>query len=181
MWASWPETRQPIFGNSDERTTAAAVLSLLPAAAAGDDEATAARDKGIQWLVDTKTDDDPQSIALRLVMCRRLGRATAESDVLVERIRQRQNSDGGWSQTSDMASDAWATGQALYALAHAGLKPDDPAVDRGSAFLVKTQRDDGSWPMTSRPIKPGAEGSKSLIPITAAGSAWAIMGLARSH
>jgi hypothetical protein len=180
-WASWPETRQPIFGNSDERTTAAAVLSLLPAAASGDDEARTARDKGLQWLVETKTDDDPQSIALRLVLWRRLGRPTAESDGLVQRIRERQNSDGGWSQASDMASDAWATGQALYALAHAGIKSDDPTIERGNAFLVKTQRDDGSWPMTSRPIKPGDEGAKSLIPITAAGSAWAVMGLARSR
>ena len=36
-WASWPETRPPIFGNSDERTTAPPPWLLLPAAAAGDD------------------------------------------------------------------------------------------------------------------------------------------------
>ena len=81
-----------------------------------------------------------------------------------------------------MASDAWATGQALYALAHAGIKPDDPAIDRGHCLSwSSTQRDDGSWPMTSRPIKPGDEGAKSLIPITAAGSSWAVMGLVRSR
>ena len=38
-WASWPETRPPIFGNSDERATVSAVLAVLPAAAAGDDAA----------------------------------------------------------------------------------------------------------------------------------------------
>jgi hypothetical protein len=79
-----------------------------------------------------------------------------------------------------MASDAWATGQALYALAHAGVKPDDAAVARGQAFLVKTQREDGSWPMTSRPTAPGGKGARSLIPITGAGSAWAVLGLVRS-
>jgi hypothetical protein len=180
-WASWPETRQPIFGNSDERATALAVLSLLPAAEAGDVDAKAARDKAEQWLVSTKTDDDPQSVALRLVVWRRLGRAAIEWQPLVERIRSRQNADGGWSQTAEMPSDGWATGQALYALAHAGFLSDDPAVHRGQAFLVETQREDGSWPMTSRPIKPGTEGSKSLIPITAAGSAWAILGLVRGQ
>jgi hypothetical protein len=46
---------------------------------------------------------------------------------------------------------------------------------------MKTQRDDGSWPMTSRPVKPGGDGSNSLIPITGAGSAWAVLGLARSR
>jgi hypothetical protein len=179
-WASWPETRQPMFGNSDERTTALATLALLPAAS-GDDSAKAARDKGIQWLTETKSDDDPQSVALRLVLWQRLGRPAAELEPLVQRIRERQNADGGWSQAPDMASDAWATGQALYALAHAGIKLGDPAIERAHAFLIKTQRDDGSWPMTSRPIKPGGEGSKSLIPIVGAGSAWAVMGLARSR
>jgi squalene-hopene/tetraprenyl-beta-curcumene cyclase len=100
---------------------------------------------------------------------------------LVRRIKERQNADGGWSQTKDMDSDAWATGQALYALANAGIKSDDPVITRAHAFLVKTQRDDGSWPMTSRPVKSGGEGCKSLIPITGAGSAWAILGLARSR
>ena len=180
-WASWPETRHPIFGNSDERTTASATLALLPAAAAGDESAKAARDKGAQWLVDTKTDDDPQSVALRLVLWQRLGRPSEEWEPLAKRIQARQNPDGGWSRTPDMPSDAWATGQALYSLAHAGIHSDNPAISRAHAFLIKTQREDGSWAMTSRPTKPGAEGATSLIPITGAGSAWAVMGLVRSR
>jgi hypothetical protein len=180
-WSSWPETRQPIFGNSDERTTLVAMLSLLSAATAGDETAKTARDKGVEWLTATRPEDDPQNIALRLVLWQRLGRPSEESLPLVQRIKERQREDGGWSQTTDMASDAWATGQALYALASAGLKPDDSAIARGHAFLVKSQRDDGSWAMTSRPVKPGGEGSGNLIPITGAGSAWAVMGLARSH
>ncbi len=185
-WAAWPETRPPIFGKSDESMTALATLALLPAAATGDDAAKAARDKAAKWLDATKTDDDPQSVAMRLLLWQRLGRPAAEReaaerDALVKRIKERQNADGGWSQAKDMASDAWATGQALYALAHAGVKPDEPAVARAHAFLVKTQRAEGSWPMTSRPTKPGGEGSKSLIPITGAGSAWAVLGLVRSR
>jgi hypothetical protein len=180
-WNSWPDTRPPIFGNSDERTTALATLALLPTAASGDEAAKAARDKGVAWLERTTTDDDPQSIALRVVLWQRLGRPAEQSAAWVERIRSRQNVDGGWSQTPDMASDAWATGQALYALAHAASNTDDSAIQRGRAFLVKTQRDDGSWPMTSRPTKPGGEGSKSLIPIVGAGSAWAVLGLVRSQ
>jgi hypothetical protein len=180
-WASWPETRPPIFGNSDESMTALATLAVLPAAATGDHSAEAVRDKGVQWLTHAKTDDDPQSIAMRLVLWTRLGRPAEEWQPLVRRIRERQNADGGWSQAKDMASDAWATGQALYALAHAGLKPDEPAIARARAFLIKTQRDDGSWPMSSRPILPGGKGSTSLIPITGAGSAWGVLGLARTR
>jgi hypothetical protein len=65
----------------------------------------------------------------------------------------------------------------LYALAHAGIKPDEPVIARARAFLIETQREDGSWPMSSRPVKPGGGGAKSLIPITGAGSAWAVLGL----
>jgi hypothetical protein len=180
-WSTWPETRPPIFGSSDESLTVLATLAVLPAAAAGDDAAKAVRDKAVRWLAETKTDDDPQSIALRLVLWNRLGRPAKEAEPLVKRIKERQNEDGGWSQTKGMASDAWATGQALYALAHAGVKSDEPAIRRAQAFLIKTQRPDGSWPMTSRPTKPGGEGSKSLIPITGAGSAWAVLGLVRSR
>jgi hypothetical protein len=179
-WSTWPETRPPIFGHSDETLTALAVLAVLPEATAGDDSAKAVRDKGIKWLTETKTDDDPQSIAMRLVLWTRLEGTAKEWKSLVRRIKERQNTDGGWSQTKDMASDAWATGQALYALANAGIKPDEPIIMRAHTFLVKTQRDDGSWPMTSRSVKPGGEGCKSPIPITGAGSAWAILGLVRS-
>jgi hypothetical protein len=180
-WASWPETRPPIFGNSDESMTALATLAVLPAAAAGDDPAKAVRDRGMRWLAETKSDDDPQSLALRLVLWKRLDRPAAEWQPLLRRIQERQNADGGWSQAKEMASDAWATGQALYALAHAGVRPDDPVITRAHAFLVRTQRDDGSWPMTSRPLKPGGAGATSLVPITGAGSAWGVLGLVRSR
>jgi squalene-hopene/tetraprenyl-beta-curcumene cyclase len=180
-WSAWPETRPPIMGESDESMTALATLAVLPTAATGDAAAKAVRDRGVRWLAETRTDDDPQSIATRLVLWRRLGRPAEEWEPLVRRIRERQNADGGWSQAKEMASDAWATGQALYALAHAGIQPDDPVIARAHAFLIETQRDDGSWPMTSRPVKPGGEGSKSLIPITGAGGAWAVLGLVRSR
>lgn len=179
-WSAWPGTRPPIFGGSDDSMTALATLALLPAVAAGDDSAKTARDKGMKWLAETKTDDDPQSIAMRLLLWERMGRPAEETAPLKARIHSRQNPDGGWSQAKEMSSDAWATGQALYALAHTGIKPDDPVIARGQAFLIKTQRDDGSWPMTSRPMKPDGEGSMSLIPITGGGSAWAVLGLVRS-
>jgi len=180
-WLSWPQTRPPFFGESDDSTTALATLTVLSAAASGDAEAIRVRDRGVKWLAATKTDDDPQSIALRLVVWKRLGRPVEEWMPLARRIKERQNEDGGWSQAKDMASDAWATGEALYALAHAGVKPEEPAISSAQAFLIKTQREDGSWPMTSRPRARGGERAKNLIPITCAGSAWAVLGLVRSR
>ena len=61
-----------------------------------------------------------------------------------------------------------------------------PSIDGGPkdatkarAFLLKTQKPDGSWPMTSRPPNSGKGkgGAGNLEPITVAGSAWAVLGL----
>lgn len=180
-WSAWPESRPPMFGGSDVSMTALATLTLLPAAAAGDESAKAARDKGVQWLAATKSDEELQSISMRLVLWQRLGRPAVECESLLKHLQSKQNADGGWGQTKEMPSDAWATGQAIYALSHAGLKPDDVSIARARDFLVRTQRHDGSWSMTSRPAKPGGEGAQNLIPITGAGSAWAVIGLARSR
>jgi hypothetical protein len=178
-WASWPETRQPIFGNSDERATASATWVLTSAMKFdASSEVAAARDRGLAWLETTKSDDEAQSSALRVILWRQLAKSADSWQPLAERIVARQNADGGWSQAPDMPSDAWATGQALYALA--GWDVAATAIQRGRAFLASTQRPDGSWAMTSRPTKPGETGSKSLIPITGAGSAWAVAGLAKS-
>src|SRR5204862_6275809 len=127
------------------------------------------RDRGVKWLTETKTDDYPQSIAFRLVLWKRLGHPAEEWMPLAQRIKERQNEDGGWSQAKDMASDAWATGEALYALAHAGVKSGEPAISRAQAFLIKTQREDGAWPMTSRPRARGGERAKNHVRIPGAG------------
>jgi squalene cyclase len=92
----------------------------------------------------------------------------------VTAILGEQNDDGGWSQTPDMPSDAYATGQTLYVLACAGVKPGAPEMRRGVEFLNHTQQEDGSWPMTSR-VK-----ARNLNPIIDAGTGWAVLGLIRA-
>lgn len=179
-WVAWPETRPPIFGPSNETMTALATLSLIGGSANGIGFAKETADRGISWLSTQKSDGDAQSLALRLILATRLNRPTNELASLAKQISDRQNADGGWSQTADTSSDAWATGQALYALAHARVSATKEAVLRGRNFLVRTQSAEGSWPMKSRPTKPGEAGAKNLIPITGAAAAWAVMGLVRS-
>jgi hypothetical protein len=80
-----------------------------------------------------------------------------------------------------MPSDAFATGLALYALSGRSDPGVAAAIRQAQAFLLKTQRPDGSWPMTSRPAEPAGPGpAKSLGPIKYFGTAWATMGLIRS-
>jgi hypothetical protein len=94
-----------------------------------------------------------------------------------------QRTDGGWAQTPYLQSDAYATGQALYALRETGTPVTDPSIQRGVRFLTRTQHEDGSWYVKSRAMKiqPYFE---SGFPyghdqwISQTGTAWATIGLA---
>ena len=95
-----------------------------------------------------------------------------------------QRSDGGWAQLPSLASDDYATGQALVALREAGaVSATEEAYKRGIEFLLRTQLEDGSWYVKSRaiPIQPFFE---SGFPhghdqwISAAATNWASMALA---
>jgi hypothetical protein len=177
--------RPPISAGPGVMTTL--TLLGLPQNGEKNKETKAARERALKWLATATPGDDVQALALRVVLRQRLGGSSKELQALAKQIVSRQNSDGGWSQTKAMASDAYATGQALYALTVAGVGDAQPQapVKKGQAFLVKTQRPDGSWPMTSRPMNPPGNtpqdrGAKNLSPITHAGTAWGTIGLVRS-
>jgi ankyrin repeat protein len=94
-----------------------------------------------------------------------------------------ERADGGWSQTSSLASDAYATGQVLFTLHELGVPASDTAYRRGVEYLLRTQFHDGSWHVISRAVKFQPY-FQSGFPhgqdqwISAAGTAWAAMGLA---
>ncbi|MBX9579247.1 MAG: hypothetical protein K2X87_02975 [Gemmataceae bacterium] len=78
---------------------------------------------------------------------------------VVRELAAKQRPDGGWSLPSlgeytrrdgsanDPAapSDGYATGLIVYVLRQAGVKPDDPAVVKGVAWLKANQRESGRW------------------------------------
>jgi squalene-hopene/tetraprenyl-beta-curcumene cyclase len=169
------------IGSSPEVLTTLALLALsAPNAPDLGAEGKAARERGLKWLRAAKPDEELQAAALRLVLWRRLGLPAGEWEPLVTKLRGAQNADGGWGQVPKARSDAYATGQALYALAEAGVTPDDAAARKAQSFLAKTQREDGSWAMVSRAIMRDGKPPKNLEPITHAGSACAVLGLVRS-
>jgi hypothetical protein len=95
-----------------------------------------------------------------------------------------QRPDGGWAQLATLSSDAFATGQALVALARSGaVSVTDQAYQRGTLYLMSTQLADGSWYVQRRalPIQPYFE---SGFPhgrdqfISAAATNWAATALA---
>jgi ankyrin repeat protein len=98
-----------------------------------------------------------------------------------------QRADGGWSQLPSLASDAYATGQALVALRESGaISVSDPVYKRGVRYLLSTQLADGSWFVKTRALRlqPYFE---SGFPyghdqfISAAGTNWATQALALSE
>jgi ankyrin repeat protein len=95
-----------------------------------------------------------------------------------------QRGDGGWSQLPTLESDAYATGQALFALVETGMRSANDAVyRRGAAFLLSTQTPQGAWWVQSRaiPVQPYFEtgfpfGRDQFV--SAAATNWAAMALA---
>ncbi len=113
--------------------------------------------------------------------------AGAEPDVigkLAKELMAEQRPDGGWSQNAYLSSDAYATGQTLYALNQAaGLQVSDQAYARGIDYLLKMQLGDGSWHVKSRGVKFQPY-FQSGFPhdhdqwISSAGTAWSAAALA---
>lgn len=94
-----------------------------------------------------------------------------------------QHDDGGWAQTADMTSDAYATGEALYALVESGqLTTTADSYRRGIAYLLDTQHADGSWHVATR-SKPIQTYFESGFPhevdqfISIAATCWATLAL----
>lgn len=179
---SWKRANEarPILSSPDTLTSLALLALSAPNAPEMGTEGKTAQEKGLQWLLTAKPDDELQPAVLRLILWRRLGRPESEWKPLEQQLRNSQNEDGGWSQIRLVPSDAYATGQALYALAEAGVTKDDATIRSAQSFLVKSQREDGAWVMTSRAIMGNGKVATKFEPITHAGSAWAVIGLVRS-
>lgn len=181
-----PKNGAPPTWESRETLALWAVLAWEPYMPKDPKEATAARvsrEKAVAWLNQTKSTDTTQAAALRFLLDVRTGKSPSQLGSALDRLLRAQKADGGWNQTGDLPSDAYATGQALWALSFAGVKNDRPEIARAVSFLVANQREEGSWPMIPRnhpEVKATRDPVRSLVPITYFGSAWATLGLVRS-
>jgi ankyrin repeat protein len=140
--------------------------------------------RGAAWLgsATPQSTEDHAYLLLGLAWARERGAAGIRktADALVARQRE----DGGWGQIPTLASDAYATGQVLVALARSGvMKPDHPVYRKGLRFLLDSQLEDGSWYVRTRAI-PVQMYFDSEFPhgqdqfISAAATNWATMALA---
>jgi hypothetical protein len=100
----------------------------------------------------------------------------AQAKRLITELYQRQNSDGSWSEQSDLtAGSAYTTGQVLYALKVAGESVFRPEFRRAVDFLMNRQYLEGYWKYT-----PGQD-THSHRPSMYAPTMWAALGLANAY
>ena len=105
----------------------------------------------LKWLLTAKpaTSED---LASRLMGLKWASATAKDVQKAMADVRAGQRPDGGWSQLPTLQSDAYATGQALYALHVAGMPVTDPVYKKGVSFLLRTQDEDGSWFVNKRAI-----------------------------
>jgi hypothetical protein len=179
-----PTGHRPPLESSAIQVTAASLRALqVYAPRARRNEYEQAIERAREWLKQAPA-ATTQDRAFQLLGLRWAGedRETLRRNAARDLLRE-QRSDGGWGVLPSLASDAFATGQALVALKEAGaLAATDPAYQRGVEFLLSTQLEDGSWYLRSRsiPFQPYFE---SGFPhghdqwISAAATNWAAMAL----
>lgn len=181
-WEFFATLRRPPINESQTTDAAWIVMALQETTGPNAPESQrAALSKAVAWLDGAQRSDTHQDKVLRVILGVRSGRPRKALQTMIGELLVLQRADGGWSQLApELQSDAFATGQTMYALSLAGLPAVQPEIQRGIDFLVATQRPDGSWPMTSRSTPDGSPGgAKLLTPITCAASSWATLGLAR--
>jgi hypothetical protein len=177
-------TNRPPIESSDIAVTALSLRSLqvyMPAPQKT--EYARAIERGAAWLAQAQPTSTEDHAFLLLGLGWTSGSRTAINKRASDLVAL-QRADGGWGQIPTLGSDAYATGQALTALAESGaLRTTDPAYQKGVRFLLETQLDEGSWYVRSRavPVQPYFD---SQFPhgldqfISAAATNWATMALA---
>jgi ankyrin repeat protein len=183
---SWStnQSRRPPMASGEFQNTAVCIYALRhygPRTEAVSTEAAIA--KAVAWLERAK----PETTQDRAFQAIALAWASEHSDsakAAARALAALQRADGGWSQFPGLESDAYATGQAIFALSVAGRVPqDDPAYRKGIAYLMRTQAPDGSWHVKTRAIwlqpyfESGFPYGRDQF-ISTAGTAWASIALA---
>lgn len=106
--------------------------------------------KSRQWLLNVKANSTEDKVS-RIRALSVIGDAGAEIEEFADQLVKEQRVDGGWAQTDEMESDAYATGSVLMTLhQHAGHSTKGEFYQRGVDFLKSTQLADGTWHVKTR-------------------------------
>jgi ankyrin repeat protein len=109
-----------------------------------------------KWLLSAKAVSEEER-AMQLNGLADAGATAAERAPFVKSLEAAQNQDGSWSLLPGYPGEAYATGEALYALHVSGaVSTGEPVYQKGVRWLLGNQLDDGSWFMPTRavPVQP---------------------------
>ena len=109
-----------------------------------------------RWLLSAKAFSTEER-SMQINALADAGASASERAPLVKALKAAQNQDGSWSQLPDVRADAYATGEALYALhVSGGVPANDPVYQKGVQWLLQNQLADGSWfaPTRAVPVQP---------------------------
>src|SRR5580658_1285315 len=109
-----------------------------------------------RWLLSAQASSQEER-SMQLIALTDAGASATERAPFVRKLKEAQNPDGGWSQLPGTPGDAYATGEALYALHVSGeVSTSDTVYQRGVEWLLRNQLADGSWFMPTRtvPVQP---------------------------
>lgn len=146
-------SRSPIQESNIARTALAARALQVYAVPALKPNLDARIARARDWLLTAKVDTN-DDFAMQALGLHWLGASDNKVRAVAQALIAAQRADGGWAQNRNLSSDAYATGETLWALRDAGeLKVTDPVYRRGVKFLLDTQFEDGSWYVRSRAVK----------------------------
>src|SRR5262249_34945405 len=122
--ARWPAfTTRPPMQASDISSTALTIQTIQHFGWAGRKaEFDAAVDRARRWLWTVKA-ETTEDAAYQLLGLQWAGESAEKLADLAKALLNQQRKDGGWAQLPKLGSDAYATGQALYALSRAVRHP----------------------------------------------------------
>ena len=164
------------WANASEMHACTTMWCLLAVGAdkTNDPALAGAKQRALASLKDPAPSITIQSLALRFIVADKFAEP-AQRDAPRKDLLNRQNADGGWSWVKEnKTSDAFATGQVLYALYIDGHGPNDPSITRAVEFLMQTQQKDGSWQVPQEAINTR---HRNLNVYNYWGTAWATIGL----
>src|SRR5579863_5997880 len=178
------ESGRPPLETGDIHLTALAIRAIqLYASPAKANKVNELTTRTKHWL-ETTNPSQQQELAFKLLGMHWCGSGSDQKKKVAEALLSIQNADGGWSQLPTMRSDAYATGQTLYALFESGMvAPPDPVYQKGLSYLLKSQDETGAWIVETRAYAIQPFVNSDFPPydenqfISAAGSNWAVMAL----
>ena len=174
-----PNDEPPILQGETIITANALVAFKWAAAHSKDPKYALAADRALGWIAASEP-VTTQDKTFKIISLMRYGTPDQRRMAwpIVETLAAEQQADGGWKEaTPTDGSNAFATGQALYAFKRAGVSVSAPNFKRGTDFLLRTQvggpaPDAGSW----KAVHTQSQRKSDFAP-----TMWAVIGLAGSY